>query len=200
MIKARCLLLFIAGLLLTGCIGSAGPAPEDRYYRIPVVKPASRPAPLLQGVTAIEPLRAAGLYHDRAIVYVDEDKPLRLQSYHYHHWLETPARMLQAYMLDWLRQARFSPRVARHAVMPGAERVIFGYIRRFDRLVGKRMRVMVELELGLRDRNHRLLFWPRVYRAVVPVSGPGLARSAAAFGKAIARVLRDFVRDVERSR
>ena len=196
----RILAVLVTSLLLGGCFGSSAPTPSDNYYRIPV-KPASVPAkPVLKGVTGIERLHAAGLYQERAIVYVEAGKPLQLQHYHYHHWLEAPSRLLQAVMLSWLQQARFSEHVVRYSPIRGIDRVIHGHIRRFDRVMGSTIRVIVELELGMRDSKRRVLLWPKTYRAEVSVSSNHIHATAQAFGKAVSQILSHFVRDARADR
>jgi ABC-type uncharacterized transport system auxiliary subunit len=194
----RSLAILITALLLGGCIGTSAPAPSDNYYRIPLIKPVDAPAqPLLQGVTAVERLQAAGLYQERAIVYVEANKPLQLHHYHYHHWLENPSRLLQDIMLGWMQQARFSAHVVRYRAMSGIDRVIHGRIRRFERVLGRHISVVVELELGIHNGKRKVLLWPRTYRAEVRAKDNRIHATAQAFGQAISQIMSRFVRDAQ---
>ena len=87
------ILLFILSTLLSACGFSGSTIPADHFYRLPAPVPST-----VATVVEIKAVQADGVYHERALLFVDNTRPLELQRYSYHFWALTPAKMLQNYL------------------------------------------------------------------------------------------------------
>lgn len=113
------MLMTAAVLLLTGCAGNQV-VPEDQYYRIAPAAPEHRyESPLLDAGVVVAAVDATAIYQDRAIVYREAQSPLRLKRHHYHHWADSPAQLLQQYLLEYLGRANLAEQI--HADRYGIE-------------------------------------------------------------------------------
>ena len=108
----RIFLLILSVNSLTACSLGGAPVPQDHYYKLPqlVISPLEEPRfkQLL-----IKPVKATGLYHDRAILYIEQEKPLELQRYHYNFWSETPANLLHNALYQGLSSSGLSQKISR---------------------------------------------------------------------------------------
>jgi len=166
--ERRCrngLLIGLIAAALTGCSGSAR-VPENSFYRLDIPAPAEvRVVPVLDGTLRIEVGAAAPIYRDRSLLYSSADAPARLQRYHYHHWIDTPPRLLEQQLADYLRAAGVASQVvARDERLDGRYRLRL-QLQRFEHQRGRdggRVSLAVELvmsdsaggELLLRERLH----------------------------------------------
>ena len=95
----------VAGLLTAalgvGC-AKVPPVPVGRFYRLPPVEqetlgvaPAKeRSAGWLGDVVSVPAFRSDGIHKERALVYTDDPEAVALKRYHYHHWVDSPTRLL----------------------------------------------------------------------------------------------------------
>ena len=84
-------------VLLSAC-QSAPPVPQDKYYRLTVTPGPTWTQPLLRDAVFVAPLRAEGLYAERAMLYASVQRPRELLQYHYQFWSEPPALLLQEHL------------------------------------------------------------------------------------------------------
>lgn len=168
MIERRCtngLLIGLVAAVLTGCGGSAR-IPDDSFYRLDIPAPAAvRAVPALDGIVRIEVDAAAPVYRDRSLLYSSADAPARLRRYHYHHWIDTPPRLLEQRLADYLRVAGVARQVvARDERLDGRYRLRL-QVQRFEHQRGRdggRVSLAVELVMSegaggeplLRERLH----------------------------------------------
>jgi len=193
----------IAGLLLAaalaGCM-SQPPVPADRYYRLtaPDPKPAAA-QPVLAGTLGVAPLDSDGVHSERALLYVDEERPLELRRYHYHFWADPPPQLIQSQLLIYLRRAGIAGNVVRSDSPLTVDHLVSGRLQRFERIVGKmRVRVAVAMELGVDRGAHGAPGWRASYQAVVAAQGPSMYATVQAYNVAFGRICADFLRDLRR--
>ncbi len=188
----------LGGLLLAvaGC-GSAPPVPVERYYRIAVPAPTALSAPVLPGLLAVAPLQSDGLHSERALLYADQGQPRELRRYHYHHWADSPPRLLQEQLVAYLRQARAAATVLPDDPRLLAEYRVVGRLVRFERLNdAERALAAVELELGLERKGSARPVWLRQYRAEMPARDGSVPAVAEAFEQAVGDVYGRFLSDL----
>jgi ABC-type uncharacterized transport system auxiliary subunit len=182
---------------VTGC-GSAPPVPVERYYRIAVPAPKALSAPVLPGLLAVAPLQSDGLHSERALLYADQGQPRELRRYHYHHWADSPPRLLQEQLVAYLRQARAAATVLPDDPRLLAEYRVVGRLVRFERLNdAERALAAVELELGLERKGSARPVWLHQYRAEMPARDGSVAAVAEAFEQAVGDVYGRFLSDLE---
>ena len=177
-------------LLLNGCVTQSA-VPQDYFYRLPDLQPATpRATKLFNGTLLVDEPQAEGVYRERPILYVDSQRPLELVQYHYRHWLQTPSHLIQDNLVDYLRRANVATRVERYSSGGGGDLVISGRLEKFEQFVqpGGSTSV-VELELEFRWKTPQgIKKQTRTYENQVMADGADINDSAVAFGKALQHI------------
>jgi len=183
--------------LLAGC-GSAPPLPNDVYYRLQLAPSAQRfEAPRVAGLVVVERPTAVSVYSSRDVAYSDGPPHLYLSHYHYHHWVDPPAQLLQQGLVDHLRSANLAPNVAAEAgrLIPAYR--ISGVVRRFERLKGESgWQVVVALELRADPVRGEQPLLMQQYETVIAAEGDGMEATVQAFAKATGALFDRFVADL----
>ena len=184
-------------LLLTACFGG-GSVPQDKYYRLGADQLSIKSlAPLFTKI-AISNFQADAMHRERAILYSDADKPLQLNRYHYHHWHDIPPKMIQAHMIENLRQVGIAKWVVRYGDVSQIDAKIEGRIKHFERVVSASgVDVVVELELKLRVLDKPNQFWQKTYRQVANTADDSVLASVQAMSTALTRVYEAFLGDLQ---
>lgn len=187
---------FLLALSLTACFGSSPPIPDDIYYRLQPAAPAQRLDAPRVGLVVVDRLGGASVYTARDIAYSDASPHLRLQHYHYHHWVDPPPQLLQQALVDYLRAANFAKAVTSEAGrQPPAWRVS-GAVRRFDRQRGDSgWQAAVSLELRADPVGGNKPPLVRQYETVVPTDGDGMEATVQAFARATGSLFDRFLAD-----
>lgn len=189
----------ILGAVLLGAAGcgSAPPVPEERYYRIGVAAPTALSAPALPGLVAVAPLQSDGLHSERAVLYAEQGQPRELRRYHYHHWADSPPRLLQDQLVTYLRHARIAATVLPDDPRLLAEHRVVGRLVRFERLNdANRALATVELELGLERKGSARPILLRQYSAEIPAHDGSVPAVVEAFEQAVGDVYGRFLSDL----
>lgn len=195
----RALLATLACLVtLSGC-QSLPAAPEHKYYRLLVAPaPPAQQAVRLPGELAVRPLRAEGLYSERAIIFSDEQQR-QLQQYHYHHWLYAPGQLVQEHLAASLNQAGIATAVRVQARGGDMAYTLSGRIVHFEKVISKgQAKASVALELRL-EKKGRLL-WQKTYAASESVPDGGMNGFTAAMEVALNRIYGEFLVDLGRNK
>lgn len=187
--------LGLAALLmvaLTACSNRVAELPEDRFYRLPEPTPVAA-APRFAGTLAVALPASDGLHNERAMLYAQHDRLLEIRRYHYFFWVQTPPRLVQEHLAEYLRRARVAEPVVLADGKVGSGLRLESRLIRFERIVGGTVpQVMVELELALRDgadaRRHR-------YRVLLPAQDGSVYASVEAFGQALEAIYARFLQE-----
>lgn len=183
--------LLMIGLVLLAACGTPVPAPQDHFYRLPTVKPASE-SRMINGVLRVEPLEAGGLVRERYLIYIDSEDSVELERYHYHLWHKSPAYMLQDHLADYLYQVDSAMTVTTDNSFP-ADAVISGDLHQFMQIKGEDGgRVVVDLELRLRRNDGNESVFQKRYMEQESVNGQGMQAVVMAFSRALNRIYADF--------
>ncbi len=187
-------LFALSAVLLAAC-QSAPPVPENRYYRLHPSSATAPAAPLLKSEVAVLPLRAEGLYSERALLFSDGARTL--QQYHYHHWLYAPSRLLQEFLVGQFGQAGLAASVHRAEHRNESVYAVSGSIFNLERVTPQnKARVTLELRL---DKNGKRL-WQQTYSAEEPMAENTIPAYILATERALQRIAAEFVGDVRKSR
>lgn len=182
--------------LLTACGIGGGSIPGDHFYRVPVVSLPAQPAPVLDEIL-VKPVKVSGLLHDRAILYVELDKPLELQRYHYNFWAESPANLVQNALYQGFASAGLATRVTRELGNTRPEMVLSSHLRHFERHInGSEVSAEVELDVTLSSEVNQELNWSKTYRSSQAVNSLNMHDSANAFGIALESVASQLLNDI----
>lgn len=191
MIKTGCgIVLLLCALLLAGCGGMAR-VPEDSFYRLDVMAGAQHPpVPALEGGLVVQGNAAAPLYRDRALLYSEAAAPARVQRYHYHYWADSPPRMVQRGLADYLRAAGVAQPVLSPEDGHAAPHRLRVDIERFEHLRGPdNGHVEVALRVNLETRGRGPLFQD-VMHTTAPVSGSEFSAVVDAYKDALGELYR----------
>ncbi|MCY7386534.1 MAG: hypothetical protein LH481_00460 [Burkholderiales bacterium] len=171
----KCLIGGVA-LVIVGC-QSSQPVPKDRFFRLEAVTGAVAALPVLNEGLYVAPLRAEGPYAERAMLYASANRPRELQQYHYQHWSEPPAALLQEHMRVSLQAMAFAPRVTDVSTGSGIGFVLNAKVLRLEKLTdsdggveGGKVRAVVALHFALQRKQPFALLLERSYMVEEVVS------------------------------
>jgi len=182
-------------LWLLGC--STPPQPPDQFYRVYADDiPQSTEPVRLSGVLMVRRFLSDGLVGERSVVYGTSTSENSLFQYHYHHWTESPTRMLQEQLVPYLRKANLADEVVTPDVQIDARYELLGKIRRLEQIRGDAPRVVVELEFALTDRDQGELLSLKSYATEVACTDDSLVAVMDAFNEAVSDVFARLVADV----
>ena len=174
-------------LILPAC-QTVPPVPELRYYRLyaPV---ATSPLPQRSGGdVCVLPLRAEGLYNERAILFSSDGQRL-LQQYHYQYWLYPPTQLVQDYLVEQWRQEESGRNVRAAERGGGCAWQVSGRILRFERVLAGN-KAVVQLELSLEKGG--LTLWRQTYAAEESQSENSISAFVVATENALRRIAVNF--------
>jgi len=188
------LALILGGSLLTACGQTR--VPQDHYYRLNLAAPERLEQPVLPGTLAVRRFAADGMLQARSIIYSRPDRPLEVESYHYHHWTDIPPVMLQELLVGYLRDANVAPGIVDGVQDVEPEYILKGKIKRLERVVGSSSGGVIELELSLIQARSRRVILHRAYRQQVHADNRTVAGTVAALNQALANIYAGFLRDL----
>lgn len=150
--------LFATGILASLLACSAQPpVPEDNFYQLPDAQLNASPKQLVSEVS-VKRLVTDGLHGERSLLFSEPGQALQLKQYHYHHWSDSPPRMLQEHLISALRSAGVAGTVVNYDAGNRTAYNLSGKIRHFEQVErGKKSEVDVGLELRLDDKNGKPL-------------------------------------------
>ncbi len=184
----RCSLLLCCFLALTAC-SSQAPLPTDHYYRLPELRDVNVDEQRVSSISVIT-FQAAGLYQERAILYTDNE--IELKQYHYHHWTDSPTRLLQERLAERLRLSNISKLVL-NTFEGNSELIIKGQIKAFERLQQKESEsVYVKLLLQVNSNSKHAPILHKEYVQTVTLPSNTIADVIKAFAEAVDLIFSDF--------
>jgi uncharacterized lipoprotein YmbA len=184
-------------LWLGGC--QTAPAPEENFYRLlPVQVQPDLPAAIRQAGLTVKPLRADSLYGERAVIYVEADRPRLLRQYHYHLWLYPPGQLIQEQLAASLRRSNPDSPINWGERAEGSGYAVSGRVLRFERVVTRDgAQAVAELELTLESAGHDLLL-RKIYGAEAAAPQGSVNGFSQAMEQALARIYGEFAADLQR--
>ncbi len=187
-------LVFLLAVLMTGC-GTLSAPPRDKFYRLQVAAAAAPAASLSPTeVVFVAPFRASGLHGERALIYGHDDGT-SLEQYTYHFWIDSPRRLLQHELADYLEGA-LGVRVVREPVRD-ARRAINGRIVRLERIAGSGAgQAAVALQFDVERRSGEVPELSRSYQRVIELSDDSVAALVAGINTATAEIFAQFAADL----
>lgn len=180
-------------LALVGGCGRGAAVPSDTFYRLAPVA-AGAAAPLTDRTLVVDAFDADSLYRERALLYSEDAANLTLKQYHYHHWEESPPRMLQLQLRDFLRAHGAAPAVVLRDSGNDAALHVQSRIERFEHIIqGGSVTARVGVEFTLTGDGKTLL--SRGYSVDKPATSADVAAVVAAMDAAVIEVYARFLAD-----
>ena len=187
----KLLVMAAVGLSLVSCM-SPKQLPEDRYYRLPLYQGDAAVNFVLVGTVGVARIETLGLLNERSILYSDQQSPLELMRYHYHHWQEAPATLIQKNLRAYLERGGSAHSAVLYEPGHRVDQLIVGRLLQFERqLTGGGAQVVVQLELGLEQQAGK------TYQAEAVCRDKSMPATAEAFGRALEGIYRDFLDDIK---
>ena len=190
--------LLLLPLLMAACATPA-PVPEDQFYRlIGPAAPAHLAKPTIPGTLKIEPIKTFGIYRERAILYSQSDQPARLSQHHYHHWIDTPTRLIREQLTDYLRESGVAETVAGSQIGLSGDIRLNLELKQFERVLHPAgdVSVGVRLDAVIMDRSNKPLKIAS-YRSEPPAEDSSVTASVAAFNQALEAIYRQLLEDLQ---
>jgi ABC-type uncharacterized transport system auxiliary subunit len=187
----------VISLLLTACAGSP-PVPDDHYYRLATLQPEqTEGAPKLKGILKVDPVKAYGIYRERALLYSRSEHPEELQQHRYHYWIDTPSRLIRDQLVDFLRASQIAESVAGSQLPLQGDMKLKFSLKQFERVIDKSAahRIRVTLDALLVDANGNPLLTRR-YERLLTVSGSSIAASVRSFDQALSEIYEELLKDI----
>lgn len=181
--------------VLAGC--TQPPVPEDTFFRLTLDAPARQfEAPPLHGTVEVQRFSADGLIGERALVYDSDAGRQRLHQRHYHFWTDSPTRMLQELLVEYLREANLAPQVVTPEHRARSDYVVDGKIKRFEYVTASPGRATVVLELSLRRLSDDELLILSTYQAEAGSGDDSAVGSVRALEQAVSGAYTRFLEDL----
>ncbi len=192
----RLILLLFLAMSSESCSLGSGSAPQDHFYRLPEV--ILGPQPVLYKNIVIKLVKSTGLYHERAILFIERDKPLELQRYHYSFWATTPAELVHRALYQGMQSSGLAAQVSRDVSENRPDLIIDTRIIHFERIIdAQSVGIDVALEVSVRTGHASDYFWTKRYHFNEKVSTKGMHATAELFGTALERISSELVEDLQ---
>ncbi len=193
-LKAVRVLAIGALVALTAC--AQDPVPQDQYYRLNSPGTSNVTGPKFNGVVEVERLIANGLIDSRPILFTASAKSAEVQSYHYHFWTEPPSIMLQNAVTAKLRQANAAKSIVTPNLRIEPDYILSGKILRFEQVTGSANKVVISLELSLKNAKLEQLIHLDTYTLEQSSQNASVAAAVGAFSLGVDKILSAFMKDL----
>ena len=189
--KRHIFILFI--FILPACVKQP-PLPTDHYYRLPALQEVNTDSEIIDSVSVIA-FQADGLYRERAILYSENE--IEIKQYHYHHWVDSPSRLLQEYLAERLRLSNISEVVL--TTFEGNSNIIIkGKIKAFEqKKLNDKNSAFVSIEFRVEENNVSLPILYKQYTQVIDSEGSSMTSTINAFGIAVNSIYENFYYDLK---
>lgn len=180
----------------SGC-SSLAPPQRDHFYRLNIVAPALADPAATDGSPMslhVAPFAASGMHSERALVLADADGT-SLEQCNYHLWIESPRRMLQTTLADYLHVALGTTVLMEP--LTGVQLSLRGRIVRFEHeSASAGGQAVVALHFELFRAGTDLPLFSRSYEKSLVADGNSMTDVVAAINAATADIFTHVARDV----
>jgi ABC-type uncharacterized transport system auxiliary subunit len=189
------LFLIVCFLLITAC-SSQAPLPTDHYYRLPELTDISSDEERVRSISVIS-FQADGLHKERAILYSENN--IELRQYHYHHWVDSPHRLLQQRLAERLRMSNIAS-VILTTFEGNSDLIIKGQLKKFERTKNDATDdVNISLYIRVDENQGNLPVLFREYNKTVAVQNSSMVSVINAFNTAINSIYDEFYTDLKQT-
>lgn len=194
--KLNFILLMLITMVLSSCSFSGAKIPSDHYYRLPEVDTKKQTTKIFETIL-VNAVKVEGLYHERSILYVEQKAPLEVKRYHYHYWVETPAKLIRKYVQNHLLQSGLVDNVlvsaSRHVKYLETDITI----HRFERNLNQGgVQILVSLQMSANNTQDQAELLNKLYSAKVNAHSDSMHATAEAFGQALNQIMLEFTADL----
>ena len=192
----RSILLTLITALLSACGLGGGPVPADHFYRLPEVVLETLSKPTIESLV-VKPVKASGLYHERAMLYINVARPLEIQRYHYNFWIKKPAELIHEALYQGLKSRGIADKVSYELSENRKDYILDSRITHFERLIdGQDVTVRLGLELSLSGSELSMGQWSKHYLSIQQLNTTDIHASAKAYGTAFEDIILKLTDDL----
>lgn len=190
-------LLTVTAIFLLGC-QAAPPVPSDKYFRLEAIQGGEERRAILSETLYIAPLRAEGPYAERAMLYATAEQPRLLQQYHYQHWSEPPALLLQEHLRTSLEKLAIAPHVTDIPIGSGVGYLLNGKILRMEKIIeGDSAKAVVSLHLAMQKKKTFGILFEQNYTEEVSLTDMSQNAYVVATELALKKIYENFCKDID---
>jgi len=194
MVKNFTLLILV--MFTVSCSFSGGQIPADHYYRLPEALVEKLNTPKFEHLL-LNPVKVEGLYHERSILYVEQATPLEVKRYHYHYWVETPARLVGKYAQTYLSHSGVTRELSLNASSDPADVETNITIKNFERIVNLQgAQILISLQIAVKYKDNLKSGFSKNYVMKVAAESNSMYASVEAFGLALNQIMASFLNDL----
>jgi len=176
--------------LLNACGLSSSKTPEEHFYRLSDVENI-KPTTTIFKQLQLAPVKTNGIYHERAILYRHANKPLEIHRYHYHFWSQTPAKLVQNYMLQYFQQSKIAENITIKSSLLNKQNIVHIELIRFERIMeAKQAKVEVVLKVSFAD-------FSKTYRVKLKANELFMHSTVVAFSRALSDIMAMLLADLK---
>lgn len=187
-------ILLISFLVILASCVKQPPLPTDHYYRLPVIQSANTDKEIIESVSVIA-FQADGLYRERAILYSENE--VEIKQYHYHHWADSPNRLLQEHLAERLRSSGIS-KVVLTTFEGDSSIIIKGKIKTLEqRKTDGQNSAHVSIEFRVDETNDKQPILYKQYTQVINSQESSMTSIVNAFGDAVNNIYEMFYDDLK---
>ena len=183
--------------ILQGCATSQS-IPADKFYRLSIAAKSHsdyNPAPI-NGALSISRFSTDALHAERPILYSNDSSGLVLNQYHYHHWIDSPANMIQEQMVRYFKDSGASGNVYTTGTTHDYDFLLKGKVFRFERVIGASSRVDIEIEINFLKKEKQELILSRRYKKEIPVNGDSMHEAVVNFNSGLSEIFDSILKDI----
>lgn len=185
-------------LLIAGCAGSS-PMPSDHFYRLPDLTLQSESVQFVLGDIFVEQFITDGLHRERAILYTNDPLSIELGQYHYHHWIDSPTRLIRDQLIQYLRDSNVAPQVFDTPDV-SAKLQIHGKIKRFERQRNDTSdSVIVTLDFRVIQSSLESSLLLKSYTEQIDFEGQSMNKAVVAFSEALSIIFSHLIEDIKQN-
>lgn len=179
----------VAGLLLSGCAGSAPPATFD--LMAPRVMTLTAPKPAAFQLVVAEPSAVRALETDRILV---RPGPAQITYYKDAAWSDRLPRLMQARMVEAFQNAGLVSAVGSRRDRLDADIELASEVRAFQVEVdGNKATAVARIHVKLIDGSNGRMLASRAFESQVPTSATNVNEMVVSLNQSFDKVLRDVV-------
>ena len=188
--------IILLATLLASCAAQP-PVPEDNFYQLAAPQITARAKPITDTLS-VKRLVSDGLHSERALLFSKAGQALQLKQYHYHHWSDTPPRMLQEHLIIALRSANVADTVTNYDPTQDVSHRLTGKIRHFEQIErGNKNQILIELEIQLKNKSGKLVLL-KDYRVTQTANSASPHDLVNAYGVGLNTLVAKFIADLEK--
>lgn len=189
--------LCVIAIALFGC--ALSPAPVDHYYRLATGTIDHRfDSPRLLGTLRVQRPRAEALTDGTNLIYRHLDNPAEVHRDPYQFWTDAPSLLVRDVLIDALHSAKLAERIVAPGLRSPVDFTLSSRIVKMERLVEAGVeRVTLDIEFAIVRERHRQLLFQRRYEDGEAIAGNGAGQAVRAFDRVLARILEQFMVDLD---